>query len=307
MGITTTSPLVTPRSTATNSDALDFIDEYDKRPLINDLLAERSLDINSVRKAIQLHPLYDPRYDDIWILRYVLSHKKDTNAASRAAIATMEFRETHQLNDQNLRAKVIHLDGDRDADRMPSIQKLNACAEKYAALATLPDQRRGVIMYVFLDKLDMGRLDETMTQEELKLCLVYTNESIYQVLDDITRKTGRLTKLCKVVDMEGMTMGKMNRSYLSKESAASKEVDDYFPQLLGGILVANPPKWIGVIWKLCRLLMPARIFEKVDFLPSNSEKVQKRLLKFVSKRNLLERYGGDNKEWPPPSAGSCFK
>merc|ERR1712232_1497858 len=216
----------------------------------------------------------------------------------------MEFRAKYKLNDQNFRANATHLDGAKDADRLPVVQKVNECVNEYAALTTLPDDRRGVIMYCFVDKMDMCRLNETLTQEDLKMFYVYTNESIYQVLDDITRKTGRLTKLLKVVDMKGTTMGKMNRAYLSKDAAAAKEIDDYFPQLLGGFLVANSPKWISVIWKSCRPLMPKRVVEKVDFLPSKRDNVQQRLLKFVSKRNLLERYGGDNNEWPPPAAGS---
>jgi len=299
----TTLPHTTLKPSASTST-----DEYDERPLIKDLLAERSLDIDSVRNAIQSHSLYDPsRYDDIWILRYVLSHKKDSHAATRAAIATMEFRETYQLNDLDQRAMIGHLGGERDPKILPVHDKLNACSGKYAILTTLPDKHRGLIMYFFLAKLDMHKLDEIATQEDLKNSYIQVNESFYQILDEITRKTGRLTKLLKVIDMDGMTLGKMNRSHLSKDAAAAKEIDDYFPQLLGAMLVANPPKWIGLIWKFCRLLMPKRIVEKVDFLPSNKEKVQKRLLKFVSKWNLLERYGGENKEWPPPAAGSCFE
>lgn len=288
------------------SSTADFaVDEYDDRPLIKDLLEEKSSDIDTVRNAIQSHHLYEPsRYDDIWILRYVLSHKKDTAAAIRAAVATMEFRKTHKLNEGDLRAQITHLDGDTSTGGYHV--KLNACAEKYACLTTLPDENRGLVMYIFLDKLDMKQIDATMTQEELKLVTTHLNESMYQVLDSITRKTGRLTKLVKLCDMKKMKIGNMNRAYLQKDAAAAKEVDDYFPQLLGGLLVANPPKWISIIWKFMRPLMPTRITEKVDFLPANNETVQKRLSKYVSKQNLLERYGGENKEWPPLPAGSYF-
>ena len=162
-------------------------------------------------------------------------------------------------------------------------------------------------MYVYLDKLDMNKLNETCTQEELKLSAIYTNESYYQILDTITRRTGRLTKLLKVCDMDGLSMRKMNRGYLSKDGAASKEIDDYFPQLLGGLLVVHAPKWINIIWKFCKPLLPKRVVEKVDFLPSNKEKIQGSLARFVSKENLLGMYGGDKKEWPPKYLGSHFQ
>jgi len=305
----TTTPSHTTPSTSSSSTATT--DEHDERPLLKDLLTARSLSINTVRNAIQSHPLYDPsRTDDIWILRYVLSHKKDTNAAIRAAIATMEFRDTHQLNDRDLRGSLKHLDGisgDGSPNHLlPVFDKINACSEKYTYLVTLPDRHRGVITYTFLAKFDMDKLDEIATQEDLTMYTIYHNESIYQILDHITRTTGRLTKLVKVIDMEGKKLRNMNRGYIAKDAAASKEIDDYYPQLLGGMLIANPPTWIDLVWKFFRLIAPKRVVEKVDFLPSNTKKVQKRLLRFVSKRNLLERYGGENKEWPPPTAGSYF-
>lgn len=295
-------------TTGSDGNGADIVfDSYDERPFIKDLLMENASDIDNVRAAIQTHPaLYEPsRYDDIWILRFVLSHKNDVDAASRAAIATMEFRKAYNLNEKDLRGKIRHLDG--FSEGLPHLEKLQACSEKYACLTTLPDENRGPIMYVILSKLDQNKINETMTQEDIKLSTLYVNEAIYQVLNSITRKTGRLTKVLKVVDMDGMALKKMNRGYLSKDGAASKEIDDYFPQLLGGMLVINPPKWLNVIWKFARPLMPKRVVEKVDILPSDTEKRLKSLARFVSNENVLERYGGENREWPPLCVGSYFK
>jgi len=286
-------------------------DSFDERPLVNDLLVENSSDIDYVRAAIQTHPLYEPscsRYDNIWILRFVLSHKNDVDVASRAAIATMEFREAYNLNEKDTRGQIKHLDGDPSSEYgTPNLSPFDACCEKYACLVTLPDENRGPIMYVFLSKFDMDKVNKTMTQEDIKLMKIYYDEAIYQVVDSITRKTGRLTKLLKVIDFDGLTLKQMNRGYLSKNAAASKEVEDYMPQLLGGMLAVNAPKWINVIWKFVRPLMPKRVVEKVDILPRNTEKVQKSLIRFVSKENLLGRYGGENKEWPPLCVGRYFK
>lgn len=289
-------------------------DSLDDRPFIKDLLSEHTSSIAAVRASLREEPdlsdLYDPSlYDDIWILRFLLSHKNDVDAATRAAVATMKFRQEYKLNDTDLRGRMKHLDGvpAEAGYGLPHCEKLTACATKYACFNTLPDENRGPIMYVYLDKLDMNKLNETCTQEELKLSAIYTNESYYQILDTITRRTGRLTKLLKVCDMDGLSMRKMNRGYLSKDGAASKEIDDYFPQLLGGLLVVHAPKWINIIWKFCKPLLPKRVVEKVDFLPSNKEKIQGSLARFVSKENLLGMYGGDKKEWPPKYLGSHFQ
>ena len=38
-------------------------------------------------------------YDEIWILRFVLSHKSNVKKATNAALATMKFREEKKLNE----------------------------------------------------------------------------------------------------------------------------------------------------------------------------------------------------------------
>ena len=220
----------------------------------------------------------------------------------------MKFRAEYNLNDADLRGRLKHLDGVVEEEyRLPYGDKMMACSTKYAAVVDWPDVNRGPVMYVYLDKFDMNKINDTMTQEDLKHNLIYLNEAIFQVLDTITRKTGRLTKIVKLIDMDGVSLRKLNRGYLSKDSAASKEIDDYFPQLLGGLLIYHSPKWINTIWKFVRPLMPRKVVEKVDFLPNNTEKFHGILARFVSKDNLPEQYGGEKSEWPPRYLGSYFK
>lgn len=286
-------------------------DEYDERPFLKDLLVENSSAIATVKNAVQSNPLYEPsRYDDIWILRFVLSHKKDTDASSRAAIATMEFRKEHNLNEKDLRGLIKHFDGAPFATAgygLPYGDKIDICAKGDGVVFAMPDENRDVMQYIFLSKMDMHKITETMTRDDMFSLLIYVKEALHQVLDGITRKTGRLTKLVKFVDFDGMSLKRMSRGYLSMDASVNKELEDFYPQMLAGLLVVHAPKWINGIWKFARPLMPKRVVEKVDFLPSNKEKIQKSLARFVSKKNLLEQYGGENEEWPIPYLGSYFK
>ena len=91
-------------------------DSQDDRPFIKDLLVEHSSGIATVRAALQqTRPsalLYDPsRHDDIWILRFVLSHITDVDAASRAFIETIKFCRKYKLDDTDLPGLIKHLDG----------------------------------------------------------------------------------------------------------------------------------------------------------------------------------------------------
>lgn len=76
----------------------------DHRPLISDLLKTHADKIEEVRNIIKEEILYNKddnakRYDDIWILRFVLSHKKNIKSAAKAAIKTMQYREEWKLNE----------------------------------------------------------------------------------------------------------------------------------------------------------------------------------------------------------------
>ena len=44
-----------------------------------------------------------------------------------------------------------------------------------------------------------------MSAEQMKEMVLYSNEAMFQVVDEITRKTGRLTKVMKIVDMVSHT------------------------------------------------------------------------------------------------------
>lgn len=80
-------------------------DLHDEKPFMKDLLEKHSKAIKSVRKKI-LHdkdvgiPLWNPeKHDDIWILRYVLSHTGNTKSAAKAALKTMKFRDEMKMDE----------------------------------------------------------------------------------------------------------------------------------------------------------------------------------------------------------------
>ena len=77
------------------------------------------------------------------------------------------------------------------------------------------------------------------------------------------------------------------------DGQVSKEMEDCFPQLLGIILVLDPPSWAIAAWRAVKLLFPARMVEKVDLISTSSRReIEKRVLRYAALENLPERYGG---------------
>lgn len=192
------------------------LDPYDERPMVDDLLEKHAKDIALVREHIlsddECKSLYEKgdntkRYDDIWILRYVLSHKGHAKSALKAAIKTIKFREETKLNEMGDLRHRIKQYGIPDTEKMSNIDPLpgfklyNKFCDENAICTALPDENRGIVVFYDMGKMDQHGLAEGMDAEQMKEMVLYSNEAMFQVVDEITRRTGRLTKVMKIVDM----------------------------------------------------------------------------------------------------------
>lgn len=77
----------------------------DDRPAVNDLIAAHRSSIDALKDALAAadEPLYRPlKHDDLWLLRFVLSHKKSTKKALKAARHALEFRKQHRLDEKDM-------------------------------------------------------------------------------------------------------------------------------------------------------------------------------------------------------------
>ena len=303
----------------------------DSRPLVKDLLAKHSKAVEIVRTAIQNDDVCKTisaknsednakRYDDIWILRFVLSHKGHVASASKAAIKTIKFRDEKKLNElgdirHRLRGLGVQTHENYTSEPLPENDAYDRCCAENSAFFTQPDKDRGLLLYCDVGKMDMDAISETLTEEQMTEYMIYLNEAVFQILDDVTRRTGRLTKQMKMVDMGNVHLTKMNRTYIKRDAAVSKSLEDYYPQLLGCMYIANSPSWLSMVWLALRPFFPKRMVEKLDFLPSlaklkkssNYKTYLKSIERFVSLEDLPERYGGLNKEWPLPCASKNFQ
>lgn len=283
--------------------------EIDDRPLISDLLKKHSTCIRQVREKLEKHETYDAnRYDDIWILRFVLSYKGVMAKAAKAAKDTMKFRHKHGLNDMgDIRAKIFDHENIEGPHAFSFYPKAHTCMDKNAMMQCLPDPDRGVVCYTTVKGIKMQKIVDDLTSDDLFLFYLYQNEAIQQINDAITRRTGKLTKMLRIMDVTNFNMSELSFSYLRKDTAVNRQLEDCYPQSLGAFLMVNPPSWVANVYKMFKPLMPKRFNDKFSLVtPSKDSEDGRKFLSFVSLENLPERYGGENTVWPPPCAGARF-
>lgn len=299
-------------STTTDSKA-KVATKDDPRPLVSDLLKKHAKVIADCQEAIKEDPLYKAnveRYDDIFVLRYVMTHKNKAKPATAAIIKTMQFRNEKKLNEMgDVRHRLYNHQKTREenVDAFEILKLYYMYCDEEAVAHTLPDSDRGVVSFILPHHIDVVKVAKELTMEQLLEVYLYANEWIFQVMDEVTRRTGRLTKLLRVVDMVDFSFLQMDRNYIRADGAAAKVLEDYYPQLLGQVLVINGPAVLNAVWALFRPFFPKRMVEKVDFLSATKPSHVNRFASYISIENLPQRYGGKNPEWPVPYGGQRFE
>jgi hypothetical protein len=287
------------------------------RPSVKTLLLEYEELIDQVRKQLELeNPLYDPdKHDDLWIVRFLISHKGNVSRAIQAAETTLEFRHSRKLDERDIRGyppqnynKKNDNDNDKNDDDddnnniySPSFQRfMNGGVGDDSISEVVPDVRNGTVhLYINVVSMETHQLAQ-LDVEYWIAGMCYVNEWSFQWLDYMTRTTGRLTKAVRIVDVAGIQLSMEDRQCQDKYTSAIRVMQDCYPQAVGIILVCHAPIWIQIPWYILRPLMPQRVVAKIDFInPKQRAQDLQRILTYIKEEHLPERFGGKCTEWPP--------
>jgi len=285
------------------ADPIDPVDEYDKRPSVKELISTHKIKIDKLKDRIMEESIdgtfqYPSKHDDLWLLRFLLSHNMKSKNAIKAALHTLQFRKDHNLDTYDFRGESTRKDEVSDAQLR---KYMEFCSDDFFRFC-IPDQRRGVILYLSFAGLDQHAVVKNLDESAWLPVFTYITELQHQWVDYVTRTTGRLTKVVRPTCVEGVTLRGINMENSSRDGKAMGAMEDCYPQLLHAIYICNAPSWIQVPWRAAKLIMPKRVVEKIDFLhPASRKSERDKFLSFVSLDHLPAKYGGNHGEWPPAS------
>jgi CRAL/TRIO domain len=262
----------------------------DERPAVRHLIANHRTQIDEIAKQLkEKSPLFNVnKHDDLWILRFLLSHKGRHRETLEAALKTLEFRAEQKLDAEDIRE---YPPGPLGRDEC--FQRYFSCLSKADDFVfDIPHPQRGVVVFLRGAGFDQTKLEKLNYNERLR-AFCYINEWTHQWLDFITRTTGRLTKSVRLLDVKGVGLMQVNYQTLRLEGKAINTMQDFYPQLLESFYICDPPTWAHIPWKIVRPLLPTRIVHKIDFVaPGKSKKERKRLRAHVQEEHLPTQYGG---------------
>ena len=293
-----------PKALPLRPTPMDPVSPFDDRPAVCDLLAEHGENLAKLHAEVSGSAFFLPGlHDSLWLLRFLLSHpakQGSVSEATRAALATMEYRSAKGLDDPDVDITAV-FPNERDG-----IEKLyRSGVERDAYLTCHPDPDREPILYLRLAGMDQHRMVKAMTPEENMDGFMFMSEWNYKVCDAVTRRTGRLTKSVRCVDMAGFRFSMLNKEKRRRDAAMSQAFEDYYPQLLAQVFILNPPGFVQGLWRVSKPFFPKRFTDKVGFAsPATSPSDVRLLMRFVRLEDLPARFGGTCTIWPPPPRGS---
>ena len=275
-------------------DPIDPVCPEDERLSAKDLIRDHRPQIDAVRAGIANDPLYDAtKHDDLWIVRFVLSHKKKTKPAIAAAKATLEFRKEHNLDAEDIRSFAPHkvMEG-----RVKEYWDVRCPGN--TLIVTIPNPKRGAIAFINMASMVQGT-SEKLSYDTWEYAFIYTSEWTFQWLDYITRTTGRFTRSIRLVNLKGITLSTFSRKDLKFDGDVMGKMEDCYPQLLETIYACNAPALIHAIWAVARAIVPKRVLEKFNIInPKQNQKERETLYKHIAEETLPVEHGGLNTVCP---------
>lgn len=198
-------------------------------------------------------------YDDIWALRFCLSHEDDAEALSHAR-RTLAWRKEH--------AEMLELAGKGE-----KVKKF-ASIEKFVAADYHGEDKRGNPVYCIRAGVsNPPAMMDANTKDEVLAFMMYRKELGFRICDEKTRKTRKLHKLITVNDLNHVSlMAGTEKRFQKVLGESSKLSETLYPQLLDRAVLVNVPYIFSVIWSMVRGLISAKTRAKVAICPGDTLK-----------------------------------
>jgi hypothetical protein len=226
---------------------------------VDELLAEHRGQVEELRRRLGPIPARDAvgcEFDELWLLRYVLSNggAAKSEAPARAALA---WRAEHETLTRAART------GDLAA--VPGVLRLkrhmSGCMHsKVTSLGGPVYLIRGCVQ-------DAKALKTHLTvagYDSLTEYLMFQREVAFSICDEGTRRTRKLVKMLTIHDMFNLQMD-LDRAFLKAMGGASKLSESVYPQLLQAFVMLNAPGFVRGMMTVARPFFSKRMLEKCMF------------------------------------------
>jgi hypothetical protein len=242
-------------------------------PPLDELLKQHRAEIDSLSKLLQ--DVLGPEYDDIWLLRYILSFKS-AKEAEEACRFCIEWRKKYK-DDLQL------IESGQDHPLKKTFNQFQVVSEHKYTTDGEP------LYYVRIGLCNTKALMDAMPYEDVLVYMTLSRAKQLKYCDEMTRKEGRLVKVISVLDLQGFSPTRGNDSRFQRVlGEGSKLSERLFPQLLGISVMVNSSKVFIIAFNVIKHIMSKKTVEKTRFCPGKNSGKGVEHCPFLSKHMRVE-------------------
>eukprot|EP00854_Cymbomonas_tetramitiformis_P000745 gene745-1213_t len=230
---------------------------------VDELLHTHADRVTALKAALGNHLSKDVgcEVDELWLMRFLLSHELNVQEAAAAAEKAIEWRLKNMELIQCAREK-------KPAGEFFGTINQYVCADFH-------DKRSkdGEPFYIVRAGISNAKACmDRVAHEQMLAHFMYKREQMFALVDQITRETRRLVKVISVNDLNHVSLfNGQDKRFMKVLSAASKQGEDLFPQLMGRSVLINMPQVYYSIFSLMKTFMSKRTLAKLAVCPAGDD------------------------------------
>jgi len=222
------------------------------------LLAARAADISRLRYDVAPTEL-PPQWDDVWLLRYVLSFPGTENAVKRVELV----RQCVAWRAENA-GMLADAAAGRPAPHAAAIEPFMVSGFHQPSLLGEP------LFIVRAGLSNPGAVLDNVPAEGLLSWLMYSKEQAFLMCDAETRKRRTIVKAINIVDMAHTQLAMMDRRFFAVLGQSSKLSEAMYPQALARAVNIHPPAFFYAMFSIFKVFMTKKALEKSGVCPGAS-------------------------------------
>jgi hypothetical protein len=272
-----------------------------RRPLVSEMLTRYSQSIDALQAAMVTDGNFDARrHDRLFLLRFLLSHESsggrpNVTRAAAAVRRALQLRAERKLDEV---AAVV-----RSGPSRVWLREANQSWMHYLPVQmSQPDPDGPILLCTRAADIRFHQIASEVSWEEYSRVSALATEFIFERMDQVTRRTGRITKYIRVLDLSGVRPSQISLKFMKMDGEQSKRIQCLYPQLLGAIIYLNPPPSLAFLYKhFVRPLLPRKVTEKSFALSPRKSDADRALLQtLLPVDSLHATFGGTSSAYFPP-------
>jgi hypothetical protein len=241
--------------------------ESSKEASVADLLGAHNEQINATLKQVgDLDSGGTCIVDGLFVLRFLLVDKDNVVENIRRALQWRRANRELLLNAQQ--GKFPY-----DAEMSRHVKR-GACgwlADQYAVVIVRGGHGNAA-----------GIMRE-LTMEQCIQSLLFYNEYMFALVDDKTRRTGKLCKVIFIMDLQGFSLKNFDRRFAKANGDTTHIGNLYYPQLIKTIAIVNLPSTFRILYSFSKMFTSRWALETQKICPARTRGRSARDCPFLSR------------------------